>query len=266
MIHSLAGTLPSWGLLKHRPFRDPHHSASLPALIGGGQRVKPGEISLAHHGVLFLDELPEFARGTLEALRQPLETGEALVARVNQHVRFPARFQLIAAMNPCRCGHLGDEDLECTKAPRCGTDYQSKISGPLMDRIDVQVDVPAVKVADLNNEQAGESSAIVAARVAQAREIQAERYKDFAAENPLMLNARADGKLLEETAPLAADAKDLLNRAMEASRFSARAYYRLLRVARTVADLEGCRSGVVSPEIRKNHMGEALSCRRVALG
>jgi magnesium chelatase family protein len=266
MIHSLAGTLPGGGLLKHRPFRDPHHSASLPALIGGGQRVKPGEISLAHHGVLFLDELPEFARGTLEALRQPLETGEALVARVNQHVRFPARFQLIAAMNPCRCGHLGDEGLECTKAPRCGTDYQSKISGPLMDRIDVQVDVPAVKVADLNNEQAGESSAVVAARVAQAREIQAERYKDFADVNPLMLNARADGKLLEETAPLAADAKDLLNRAMEASRFSARAYYRLLRVARTVADLEGCRSGVVSPEIRKNHMGEALSCRRVALG
>lgn len=266
MIHSLAGTLPGGGLLKHRPFRDPHHSASLPALIGGGQRVKPGEISLAHHGVLFLDELPEFARGTLEALRQPLETGEALVARVNQHVRFPARFQLIAAMNPCRCGHLGEEDLECTKAPRCGTDYQSKISGPLMDRIDVQVDVPAVKVSDLNNEQAGESSAVVAARVAQAREIQAERYKDYAAENPLMLNARADGKLLEETAPLAADAKDLLNRAMETSRFSARAYYRLLRVARTVADLEGCRSGVVSPEIRKSHMAEALSNRRVVLG
>jgi magnesium chelatase family protein len=120
MIHSLAGTLPDGGLLKHRPFRDPHHSASLPALIGGGHRVKPGEISLAHRGVLFLDELPEFARATLESLRQPLETGEALVARVNHHVRFPARFQLIAAMNPCRCGHLGEEDLECTKAPRCG--------------------------------------------------------------------------------------------------------------------------------------------------
>ena len=135
-----------------------------------------------------------------------------------------------------------------------------------MDRIDVQVDVPAVKVSDLNNEQAGESSAIVAARVAQAREIQAERYKDYAAENPLMLNARADGKLLEETAPLAADARDLLNRAMEASRFSARAYYRLLRVARTVADLEGCRSGVVSREIKKYHMAEALSNRRVVLG
>jgi magnesium chelatase family protein len=263
MIHSLAGTLPDGGLLKHRPFRDPHHSASLPALIGGGHRVKPGEISLAHHGVLFLDELPEFARGTLESLRQPLETGETLVARVNQHARFPARFQLIAAMNPCRCGHLGDEDLECTKAPRCGTDYQSKISGPLMDRIDLQVDVPAVKAADLNDKTKGETSAIVAARVAACRDIQAQRFTKFASENPLMLNARADGKLLEEIAPLETGARDLLNRAMETAKFSARAYYRLLRVARTIADLEAVRTGNLSPEIGRNTMAEALSYRRV---
>lgn len=263
MIHSLAGTLPDGGLLKHRPFRDPHHSASLPALIGGGHKVKPGEISLAHHGVLFLDELPEFARGTLESLRQPLETGEALVARVNHHVRFPARFQLIAAMNPCRCGHLGDGDLECTKAPRCGADYQSKISGPLLDRIDLQADVPAVKVSDLNDKASGENSATVANRVAQAREIQINRFTKFALENPLMLNARADGKILEETAPLAPDAQSLLNRAMESRKLSARGYYRLLRVARTVGDLQAADSGSLDPKINKNMMAEALSYRRI---
>jgi magnesium chelatase family protein len=245
-------------------FRDPHHSASLPALIGGGHRVKPGEISLAHRGVLFLDELPEFARATLESLRQPLETGEALVARVNHHVRFPARFQLIAAMNPCRCGHLGEEDLECTKAPRCGTDYQSKISGPLMDRIDLQTDVPAVKVADLNV-SGGENSAVVAARVAAARQIQAERFAKFAESDAAMLNADADGKILEEIAVPDGGAKDLLNRAMENRKFSARAYYRVLRTARTVADLETAQSGVESPEISRTHMAEALSYRRIQL-
>ncbi len=256
MIHSLAGTLPGGGLLRHRPFRDPHHSASLPALIGGGHRVKPGEISLAHYGVLFLDELPEFARATLESLRQPLETGEALVARVNHHVRFPARFQLIAAMNPCRCGHLGEEDLECTKAPRCGSDYQSKISGPLMDRIDLQVDVPAVKVSDLNEKSVAENSATVAARVAAAREIQSQRFAQFGEGG--ILNAQADGKILEEIAVPEAAAKDLLNKAMESRKFSARAYYRVLRTARTIADLEGA----LSPQIGRMHMAEALGYRR----
>lgn len=262
MIHSLAGTLPGGGLLKQRPFRDPHHSASLPALVGGGHRVKPGEISLAHHGVLFLDELPEFARGTLESLRQPLETGEALVARANHHVRYPARFQLIAAMNPCRCGHLGEEDLECTKAPRCGADYQSRISGPLMDRIDLQVDVPAVKVSDLDSGTRGESSAEVARRVELARRVQAERFAKFAEENPLMLNARADGKILEEIAPLEPAAKEILNRAMESAKFSARAYYRLLRLARTIADLETVETGLAVKEIGRIHMAEALGYRR----
>ncbi len=259
MIHSLAGTLPEGGLLRHRPFRDPHHSASLPALVGGGHRVKPGEISLAHHGVLFLDELPEFARGTLESLRQPLEGGEALIARANHHVRFPARFQLVAAMNPCRCGHLGDEDLECTKAPRCGLDYQSKISGPLLDRIDVQVEVPAVEVSDLNA-LSTEGSEQVRARVQRVRDIQTARYA-LSYETGKMsqpVNAQADGDALEELAPLSPEARNLLNTSMERSKFSARAYYRLLRVSRTIADMAG-----VEGEIGKLHIAEALSYRRV---
>ncbi len=255
MIHSLAGTLPEGGLLHRRPFRDPHHSASLPALIGGGHKVKPGEISLAHNGVLFLDELPEFARSTLESLRQPLESGNALIARANNHVNYPARFQLIAAMNPCRCGHLGDPDLECAKVPRCGSDYQAKISGPMLDRIDLQVDVPRIEVADLNA-AGGESSAIVAARVAKARAAQAERGD--------VLNAQADGKMLEVIAALEPEAKALLDKAMEVSRLSARSYFRILRVARTIADLSGHEAG--APEtLSKMHIAEALSYKRTSL-
>jgi magnesium chelatase family protein len=255
MIHSLAGTLPDGGLLKHRPFRDPHHSASLPALIGGGHRVKPGEISLAHRGVLFLDELPEFARATLESLRQPLETGEALVARVNHHVRFPARFQLIAAMNPCRCGHLGEEDLECTKAPRCGTDYQSKISGPLMDRIDLQTDVPAVKVSDLECERRRKFREAWRRGWRRRGEFSRSVLRKFAESGINMLNANADGKILEEIAVPDGGAKDLLNRAMENRKFSARAYYRVLRTARTVADLETAQSGVEPGNQPESHGG-----------
>ncbi|MEZ5815257.1 MAG: YifB family Mg chelatase-like AAA ATPase [Alphaproteobacteria bacterium] len=259
MIHSLAGSLPDGGLLKQRPFRDPHHSASLPALIGGGSRVKPGEISLAHNGVLFLDEFPEFSRGSLEALRQPLETGEALVARVNAHVRYPAKFQLIAAMNPCRCGHLGEPDLECTKAPRCGGDYQAKVSGPMMDRMDLQVDVPAVNVADLNAAPA-ESSAVVAARVAAVHAVQRARFEALGA--GILLNAHADGAVLEELAVLSNDAKVLLDKSMEIAKLSARGYFRILRVARTIADLQGVLSGQIFENIEKTHVAEALSYRR----
>ncbi|MFC6215796.1 YifB family Mg chelatase-like AAA ATPase, partial [Fodinicurvata halophila] len=169
MIHSVAGTLAEGKLLQTRPFRDPHHSASLPSLVGGGHRAKPGEISLAHHGVLFLDELPEFARATLESLRQPLETGRVSIARANAHVTYPARVQLVAAMNPCRCGHLDDPGAACSKAPRCGQDYQARISGPLFDRIDLHVDVPAVSAADLALPPPAETSVDVAARVASAR-------------------------------------------------------------------------------------------------
>jgi magnesium chelatase family protein len=255
MIHSLAGSLPEGGLLQERPFRDPHHSASLPALVGGGQKVKPGEISLAHQGILFLDELPEFARATLESLRQPLESGEALIARANQHVRYPANFQLIAAMNPCRCGHLGSEDLECTKAPRCAADYQAKISGPMLDRIDLIVDVPAVNVADLSA-PAGEPSSTVAARVTEARRVQAARF----AKDNIGTNAQAEGEVLETMAALEDDARALLTQATDQARFSARGYYRLLRVARTIADLDGA-----APVIGKAHIAEALSYRRVSL-
>ncbi len=257
MVHSLAGSLPDGGLITKRPFRDPHHSASQPALIGGGHRVRPGEISLAHNGVLFLDELPEFSRGSLESMRQPLETGTALIARANHHVQYPARFQLIAAMNPCRCGHMGDGALECSKAPRCGSDYQSKISGPMMDRIDIQVDVPPVLVSDLDAPR-GELSADVAARVLAARNAQQERFTALGAPENMTLNAHADSKILEEIAVMDADAKALLNKSMESAKLSARGYYRILRVARTIADLNNA-----PKTLNKMHIAEALGYRRV---
>lgn len=261
MIHSLSGTLNEGGLMKTRPYRDPHHSASLPALIGGGHKVKPGEISLAHHGVLFLDELPEFSRATLEALRQPLETGQTLVARANHHATYPAHFQLIAAMNPCRCGHLGSADQECTKAPRCGGDYQAKLSGPLLDRIDIQIDVPAVSVRDLDK-PSGESSAVIAARIVRARNIQAQRFEKFAdaAHNNVRINAHAGSELIEKTMILSPPAKALLNKAAERMKFSARAYYRLIRLSRTIADLAGDLG-----DINDAHIAEALSYRKISL-
>ncbi len=262
IIHSLAGTLPQGGLLRTRPFRDPHHSASLPALVGGGHKVKPGEISLAHNGVLFLDELPEFARGTLESMRQPLESGETLIARANQHVRYPANFQLVGAMNPCRCGYLGDPDQECTKAPRCGGDYQSKISGPMMDRIDLQVEVPAVSVADLNNDTRAEPSETVAVRIAKVRDIQLQRFAALGVSGQILTNAQANAKALDDIAVMEDEAKDLLNKAMDSAKLSARGYYRILRVARTIADMSAIKSGEVPEKIRKIDIAEALSYRR----
>ncbi len=254
MIHSLAGMLPAGGLIRQRPFRAPHHSASQPAIVGGGQKVKPGEISLAHNGVLFLDELPEFARASLEALRQPLETGDALIARANAHVRYPARFQLIAAMNPCRCGYLGDSDMECTKAPRCGVDYQSKISGPLMDRIDIHVDVPPVKISDLQGVGTGETSETIAARVSVARDIQTKRYGDSG------INANISGDILEKATNMSDETRALFVKSVEQAKLSARGYYRILRVARTIADLNGG-----ADELSKYDIAEALSYRRMAL-
>jgi len=254
MIHSVAGQLAGGRLMRNRPFRDPHHSASLPSLIGGGLRARPGEVSLANRGVLFLDELPEFARATLEALRQPMESGRAVVARVNAHVTYPARFQLIAAMNPCRCGHLDDASLACGRAPKCAQEYQSKISGPLFDRIDMHVDVPAVSPADLALPPPREGSKEVAARVAAARERQARRF----AAKGIASNAEADGQLLDEIATPDPEGRKLLADAAERFKLSARGYHRVLRVARTLADLAG------SETVRRLQVAEALSYRRVA--
>jgi magnesium chelatase family protein len=260
MIHSVAGLLRDGKLMRQRPFRDPHHSASLAALVGGGLRGKPGEVSLAHLGVLFLDELPEFQRASLEALRQPLESGRATVARVNAHVTYPARVQLVAAMNPCRCGHLDDAALACGRAPRCAQDYQSKISGPLFDRIDLHIDVPAVKPADLALPPPAEGSAEVAARVAAARARQAARYQRLPPDRRIRTNAELDGQLLDELAAPDGEGKRLLIDASERLHLSARGYHRVLRVARTLADLEA------SEGVRRIHIAEALSYRRILLG
>jgi len=200
MIMSVAGGLRGGGLLRERPFRDPHHSASLPALVGGGMRARPGEISLAHQGVLFLDELPEFSRAALEALRQPLETGRISVARANHHVTYPARVQLIAAMNPCRCGFLAEPGRACSRAPRCAQDYQAKLSGPLLDRIDLHIDVPAVSPADLALPPPAEASAEIAERVHIARARQSARYRELPSDRRIRTNAEADGALLDEVA------------------------------------------------------------------
>ena len=252
-IHSVAGQLAGGRLLRRRPFRDPHHSASMAALAGGGMRAKPGEISLAHNGVLFLDELPEFQRAALETLRQPLETGRISVARVHSHVTYPARVQLVAAMNPCRCGYLSDPSLACSKAPKCAEDYQSRISGPLLDRIDLHIEVPAVNPADLSLPPPAEGSAHVAARVAAARALQAERYRH----KGLSCNALADGDTLMAVATPDGPGQALLTQAAERLRLSARTYARMLRVARTLADLEG------GGPVRRLHVAEALSYRRI---
>ncbi len=254
MVQSLAGELAGGAISRRRPFRSPHHSASMAALVGGGLRVKPGEVSLAHLGVLFLDELPEFQRAVLDSLRQPIESGQAVVARANAHVRYPARFQLVAAMNPCRCGYLDDPAQACGRAPKCAQEYQSRISGPLFDRIDIHVEVASVSAADLTLPPPAESSADVAVRVARAREIQRQRY----CEDGLRTNAEAEGELLDRVAtPDGAGAK-LLAEAAEAMRLTARGYHRVLRVARTIADLGGA-SGV-----GRVHIAEALSFRRLA--
>ena len=254
MIASVAGNLEGGRLVRARPFRSPHHSASMPALVGGGLRVRPGEVSLAHLGVLFLDELPEFQRGVLDSLRQPLETGEVSVARANAHVTFPARVQLIAAMNPCRCGHLGDAALACSRAPRCAADYQAKLSGPLLDRIDLHVEVQAVSAADHVLPPPAEGSAEVAARVAAARDVQTARYADHKART----NAEIDGELMEAVATPDEPGRKLLAQAAEAMRLSARGYTRILRVGRTIADLAGAEA------VGRLHVAEALSYRRQA--
>lgn len=254
IIYSIAGQLNDTGLISKRPFRSVHHTSSAVSLAGGGTDARPGEISLAHNGVLFLDELPEFNRATLEILRQPMEAGKIMISRAKRTATYPARFQLIAAMNPCPCGHLGNAALSCSRAPRCAEAYQNKISGPLLDRIDLHVDVDAVnpwEMQNYNNAQ-NETSAQIRARVVAARQRQLERQG--------MPNARLDGAILDNVAPLDNELANFLNNAAEKMGMSARGYNRIRRIARTIADLRG------TPNIEMSDLAEALSYRPINRG
>lgn len=255
MIHSVAGLLTEGGISRNRPFREVHHTASMAAIVGGGRSAKPGEVSLAHNGVLFLDELPEFPRGVLETLRQPVETGQVMVSRANAHLTYPCRFMLIAAANPCKCGFLSDPGRACSRAPGCGDDYMGRISGPLMDRFDLRIEVPPVAFMDLDQPATGDSSAEVAARVAAARDIQSMRFADHAS---VRTNADAQGRLLDEITQLDEESRALLLKAADRFDLTARGYHRILRVARTIADLEGAES------IRRPHLAEALGYRLIS--
>uniref|UniRef100_E6VI54 Mg chelatase, subunit ChlI n=1 Tax=Rhodopseudomonas palustris (strain DX-1) TaxID=652103 RepID=E6VI54_RHOPX len=259
MIASVAGEIRDGALTSRRPFRAPHHSASMAALTGGGIKARPGEISLAHQGVLFLDELPEFDPRVLDSLRAPLETGEVAVSRANHRITYPARVMLVAAMNPCRCGQAFEPGFACKRGriERCTSDYQSRISGPLMDRIDLRIEVPAVSAADLILPPPTEGSAEVAARVAAAREVQRARYASIGLPQ-VRTNAEAPAAVLETTAQPDSAGLKLLHEAAETMRLSARGYHRVLRVARTLADLDGC------DRIGQVHLAEALSYRALA--
>jgi magnesium chelatase family protein len=252
MIHSLSGLLDEGGISRVRPFREPHHTASMAAIVGGGRGAKPGEISLAHNGVLFMDEFPEFPRTVLETLRQPIETGEVVVARANAHIRYPCRFMLVAAANPCKCGYMTDPARACARVPQCGEDYLGRISGPLMDRFDLRVEVPPVAFTDLDLPEGGETSASVAERVARARAIQTDRFDGVAG---MRVNADAEGQILEEIAAPDAEGRALLTKVAQRFGLSARGYHRVLRVARTIADLDA------SSDVRQPHVAEAVSYR-----
>jgi magnesium chelatase family protein len=253
MVHSLAGELMGGKLASERPFRAPHHSASMAALVGGGTRPRPGEVSLANLGVLFLDELPEFQPGVLDALRQPIESGETVIARANHRIAYPSRIQLVAAMNPCKCG-TSAPGAACKRGPRCAADYQARISGPLLDRIDLQIEVPALSAADLVLPAPTEGSTEVRARVTRAREIQRERFVALGART-MRTNADCSGRILDEIATPDADGIALLRQAAEALHLSARGFHRTLRVARTLADLDGAET------VARMHVAEALSYR-----
>lgn len=252
MIHSVAGQIKKGGISRERPFQSPHHTASMAAIAGGGKGAKPGQMSLAHNGVLFLDELPEFPRNVLETLRQPIETGHIMVSRANAHVSYPCRFMLVAAANPCRCGYLTDPEQACARVPKCGQDYLGKVSGPLMDRFDMRLEVPPVGYQDLDLPATGDTSATIAERVAAARAVQTVRYEN---QGTVRTNAECSGEILAQCATPDAEGRDLLHRFAEKMGLSARGYHRVLRVARTIADLDH------SDCVRRPHIAEAVSYR-----
>ncbi len=259
MIHSISGQLKDGALVTNRPFRDPHHSCSMPAMVGGGSRAKPGEISLACNGVLFLDELPEFPRQVLDSLRQPIETSKVSISRVNSHITYPANFQLIAAMNPCRCGHLGNKERQCNRAPNCAKDYQSRISGPMLDRIDIMIQVPQIDIFDekhQNSTKKCENSAQIKEKVQNARQIQQNRYKNDEKRASRQNNAKIDAKTLEKHLFLSEKSQEIIKKAVSSGKFSMRGISRIMRVSRTIADLEN------SEKVQKNHILEAISYRR----
>jgi magnesium chelatase family protein len=250
-IHSVAGLTGRTGLVTERPFRAPHHTISDAGLIGGGAVTRPGEVSLAHHGVLFLDELPEFDRSVLEVLRQPLEDGRVTISRAAMSLTFPSRFMLAAAMNPCPCGFFNDPTRECKCTPLQIQRYVSKISGPLLDRIDIHIDVPAVKFKELASETPSESSAEIRARVVGARQVQKERF----AGEKLFSNAQMSPRLIRKHCAIDTPSKALLEKAITRLGLSARAYDRILKVSRTLADLEG------KEQIESSHVSEAIQYR-----
>ena len=256
MIHSVAGALAGGELSGRRPFRSPHHSASMAALVGGGSHARPGEVSLAHNGVLFLDEFAEFHPQALDSLRQPIETGEVSIARANHRVTYPARFQLVAAMNPCRCGHGLDPGYACSRQPneKCLALYQARLSGPLLDRIDLHIEVPAISAADLILPPPAEGSAEVAARVAAARTIQVNRYASIGLPG-ISSNAAAPANVIEDVARPDASGLALVRDAADKLKLSARGFHRVLKLARTIADLDG------SAPVARIHLAEALSYR-----
>ncbi len=254
MIHSMAGMLSPAGLSDKRPFRAPHHSASMAALVGGGSKPRPGEAALAHLGVLFLDELPEFNPQTLDALRQPLESGETVIARANHRITYPSRMQLIAAMNPCRCGRAGDPGASCKQGPRCASGYAARISGPFLDRIDLKIEMTAVRASDLALPASGETSAVILRRVVAARARQMRRFHN-ARLPEIRVNAYCPTALLEEDSASDPEGRRFFNDAASQLQLSARGYYRALRVARTLADLDD------EDRVRRLHLAEALSYR-----